>query len=146
MLDEIAGWVSNAGKAWVWPTRRRGLILLGALILLLMTGCKEDPTIWSARSQSPDGNWLAYAHTVQHSGMGTNGVETIVEIKRRTGLRSSERVLGFAEDGSSIGLKMIWASPYHLEVLFKDDDPKVLYYQVIKTSGVEISVRNLAEP
>jgi hypothetical protein len=75
-------------------------------------------------------------------------VETIVEIKetkRRFIFRTSERVLGFANDGASMGLKMNWESPSHLEVVFKDD-PEVLYYQVVRTSGIEISVRDLANP
>lgn len=107
--------------------------------------CGEDPTIWAARSTSPDGHWIAYAHTVQHTGPGANGVETIVEIEQTTGLKHSARVLGFMDDGASMGLKMTWISPSHLEVQFKDD-PKVLYYQVVKTSGVEISVRDLSNP
>jgi hypothetical protein len=47
--------------------------------------------------------------------------------------------------GDSMGLKMNWVTPSHLEVVFKDD-PKMLYYQVVRTSGVEISVRDLADP
>jgi hypothetical protein len=57
-------------------------------------------------------------------------------------LRHSEWVLGFMNDGVSMGLKMNWAAPSRLEVFFKDD-PNVLYYQVVRTSGVEISVRDL---
>jgi len=44
-----------------------------------------------------------------------------------------------------MGLKLNWVSPSHLEVVFRDD-PKMLYYQVVRTSGVEISVRDLADP
>jgi hypothetical protein len=62
--------------------------------------------------------------------------------KQRTGLRHAIRVLSFANDGASMGLRMNWVTPSHLEVVFRDD-PKVLYYQVIRTSGVEISVRDL---
>jgi hypothetical protein len=75
-------------------------------------------------------------------------VETIVEIKelkRWIVVRRSERVLGFMNDGASMELKMNWVTPSHLEVTFKDD-PKVLYYQVVRTSGIEISVRDLARP
>jgi hypothetical protein len=118
----------------------------------LMASCGEDPTIWSATSASPDGRWLAIAHTVQHSGPGANGVETIVEIKepapslfRRIFLKTSTKVLSFMNDGASMGLKINWVTPSHLEVVFKDD-PKMLYYQVVRTSGREISVRDLADP
>jgi hypothetical protein len=119
---------------------------------MLMASCGEDSTIWSETSASPDGRWLAIAHTVQHSGPGANGVETIVEIKepapslfRRIFLKTSTRVLSFMNDGASMGLKINWVTPSHLEVVFKDD-PKMLYYQVARTSGLEISVRDLADP
>jgi len=89
---------------------------------------------------------------VQHTGPGANGAETIVEIKQtkarifeRLFLETSTRVLTFANDGASMGLKLNWVSPSHLEVVFRDD-PKMLYYQVVRTSGVEISVRDLADP
>lgn len=109
-------------------------------------GLRRSATVWSVTSQSPDGKWLAVAHTVQYSGPGNDGVETIVEIKetkRRFIFRTSERVLGFMNDGVTIGLKMNWTSPSRLEVEFTDD-PKarapgyepLLYYQVVRTSGV----------
>jgi hypothetical protein len=123
------------------------------LTCMLLGGCGDAATIWSVTSESPDGKWLAVAHTVQYSGPGNDGVETIVEIKetkRRFIFRTSERVLGFSNDGASIGLKLNWTSSCRLEVEFTDD-PKartqslepLLYYQVVRTSGVEISVRDL---
>jgi hypothetical protein len=118
------------------------------LACILLGSCVRDETIWSAMSPSPDGRWLAVAHTVQHSGPGNNGGETIVEIKetrRRFIFKTSEMVLGFSNDGSSMGLKMSWISPTHLDVTFRDD-PQVLYYQVVRTSGIEITVRDLASP
>ena len=131
-------------------------LFLTAVICVLAAWCGEAPTIWSATSTSPDGRWIAIAHTVQYSGPGNAGVETIVEIKetrRRFIFRTSERVLGFMNDGATIGLKMNWISPSHLEVEFTDD-PKarapsyepLLYYHVVRTSGVEISVRDLYKP
>jgi len=124
------------------------MTVVTVLVCMLLGGCGEDPTIWSATSRSPDENWLAVAHTVQHTGPGANGVETIVEIKelkRIIFFRRSEMVLGFMNDGASMGLKINWVTPSHLEVVFKDD-PKVLYHQVVRTMGVEISVRDLADP
>ena len=115
---------------------------------MLLGSCGGASTVWSAESQSPDGSWLAVAHTVQYSGPGNNGVETIVEIKelkRMIFFRRSMMVLGFADDGASMGLKMSWVTPSHLEVAFSDD-PKVLYHQVVRTMGIEISVRDLADP
>jgi hypothetical protein len=58
-------------------------------------------------------------------------------------VKSAIRILAFSDDGASMSLKLVWATPSHLEVVFKDD-PKVLYYQVVKTSGIDITVRNLS--
>ena len=131
---------------------QRIVTVVMVLTCVMLGGCGEDPTIWSATSLSPDGNWIAVAHMVQHTGPGANGAETIVEIKQtkarifeRLFLETSTRVLTFANDGASMGLKLNWVSPSHLEVVFRDD-PKMLYYQVVRTSGVEISVRDLADP
>lgn len=121
----------------------RAMMLLFVLICIVPAGCKEDPTIWSTESTSPDGSWFARAHTVQHSGPGADGVETLVDIKRKTGLKTTIRILAFSDDGASMSLKLIWATPSHLEVAFRDD-PKVLYYQVVKTSGIDITVHNLS--
>jgi hypothetical protein len=117
-------------------------IALVTLSTCMLEGCSGGHPVWSTSASSPDGHWQAVAHTLEYSGFGTGGAETIVEVQRSTGLKRSTRVLAFANDGPSIGLKMNWVSPTHLEVLFKGD-PKVLYYQVVKTSGIEISVRNL---
>jgi hypothetical protein len=135
---------ARAVRAWRNMKMRMGLVLTTIIgVCAVLSGCKDDPTTWSAESRSPDGHWLALAHTVQHSGPGTDGVETIVEIKRTNGLRSSTRVLAFANDGASMSLKINWMAPSHLEVTFKDD-PKMLYFQVVKTSGIDISVRDLS--
>lgn len=126
---------------------RRTMILATLLACALGAGCRKYPTIWSATSLSSDGRWIAVAHTVQYTGPGTDSVETVVEIKdlKRNALsRRSERVLGFANDGASMGLKMTWVTPSRLEVVFRDD-PNVLYYQVVRTSGIEISVRDLSK-
>ena len=125
---------------------RRMAVIATVLMCLLLASCGEDPTIWSTTARGPDGNRVAVAHTVQHTGPGANGVETIVEIKQTTGwLKRSTMVLGFMNDGASMHLKMKWVTPTHLEVEF-DDDPKMLYYQVVRTSGIVISVRDLSFP
>jgi hypothetical protein len=98
-------------------------MVVTVLTCTLLGGCGEDPTIWSATSRSPDGNWLAVAHTVQHTGPGANGVEAIVElkeIKRSIVVRRSQTVLAFMNEGASMGLKMNWVTPSHLEVVFRD--------------------------
>ena len=85
------------------------------VVPLLLFGCSEDPIIWSAESRSPDGQWTAHAHTVQHSGFGTDGVETLVELKPQSRLRATIRVLAFMNGGNSMRLQMKWTSRSHLE-------------------------------
>jgi hypothetical protein len=115
------------------------------LLICLLLSCKSSEQIWSAESHSPDGNWIASARTVEYGGFGTNSVETVIELKRTSGhFLSPIRVLGFSDDGKSMALAMAWTTPSHFEVTFRDD-PKVLYYQVVKTSGIDISVRNLQD-
>ena len=132
---------------------------MAAVMLLectLAEGCGGARTVWSASSESPDGRWTAVANTREYNGPGANSVETVVEIKelkQNILFRHSERVLGFLNDGASIGLKMNWTSPTRLEVEYTDD-PKMgtrsseslLYYEVVRTSGVEISVHDLYKP
>lgn len=124
------------------PPQKRMKPLLIAVVLLTCFGCR-DPVTWSAESRSPDGTWIAIAETIEHSGFGTGGVETIVSIHRSSGSGSPERVLAFGQGGPDMGLKMHWDGPAHLVVLYKAN-PEFLYFQVVKTSGVDISVQNVA--
>jgi len=116
--------------------------LLIAVVLLACFGCRE-PVTWSTELRSPDGTWTATAKTIEHGGFGTGGVETIVSIKRSNGSGPPERVLAFAEAGPDMDLKMQWEGPSHLLVAYKAN-PSLLYFQVVKTSGVDISAQNLA--
>jgi hypothetical protein len=113
-----------------------------AASLMSLASC-GDPTIWSTECRSPDSAWAARAYTVEHGGFGTAGVETIVEVKRAGVSGSRERVLAFADSGPAIHLRMNWDGPTHLSVIY-DADPQMLYYQVVKTSGIEISVQDLS--
>jgi hypothetical protein len=101
-----------------------------------------DPKTWSSECRSPDGMWIASAFTIEHGGFANPWVETIVEIKRANHYGSPEQVLGFDNGGSDMKLRMRWDTPTHLSVVY-DDDPKTLYYQVAKTSGIDISVQDL---
>ncbi|MGH9734283.1 MAG: hypothetical protein ACRD8A_06820 [Candidatus Acidiferrales bacterium] len=116
-------------------------VLLGTMLLSCI-GCGE-PVTWSSESRSPDGRWIAKAQTIVYSGFGTGTVETTVEIKRSNGSGSAEQVLGFAQAGSDMDLKMRWDSPSHLVVRYKAN-PALLYFEVVKTSGVTISVQNVS--
>lgn len=105
-------------------------------------GCSEDPTIWSSEVRSPNGQWVAYAHTVRHGGFGTAGVETLVELRLQSGLRDKIQILAFADGGDFMNLRMFWLSPSQLHVTYADD-PSMLYFQVVKTSGVDVTVSDV---
>lgn len=121
----------------------RGLkVFLVAMGLLTLIGCK-DPVTWSAESRSPDSKWVAYARTIEHGGFGTGGVETNVEIRRSDRAGSPQRVLSFADDGAAIRLTLRWEGPSRLVATFKGN-PDLLYFQVVKTSGLQISTQNLS--
>lgn len=113
-----------------------------ALVGMLLVAC-SDPVIWHEECRSSEGTWTAKAHTIERSGFGTGAVETIVEIERSPGSQSPERVLAFADDGRAIKLTMRWDGPSHLSITYFAD-PQMLYYQVSKTSGVDISVTDVA--
>jgi hypothetical protein len=127
----------------VRPRLQRRITIVKVLACTLLLGCGGGSTIWSASSESPDGRWIAVAHTVQYTGPGADGVETIVgikELKRNILFRHSEMVLGFSNDGATIGLKMNWTSPSRLEVEFRDDPKErsrnsepLLSYEVVRT-------------
>jgi hypothetical protein len=71
------------------------LIVLWVCVVLGV-GCRQDvQTIWSAEARSPDGLWLATAHTVQHFGPGTAGIVTSVYLKRTNDSNSPTEILGF---------------------------------------------------
>src|SRR6202167_4191326 len=50
---------------------RRVIPLLLAAVFVLVSGCRDSAIIWSAKSPSPDGGWVAIATTEQFGGPGT---------------------------------------------------------------------------
>ena len=126
------------------PSVARRSRIFGAILTLSSLVSCADPTTSSVECRSPDHAWIARAYTVVHGGFGTAGVETIVELRRTSNSGSPERVLAFANDGPAIKLRMQWDGPKHLAVVY-DADPELLYYQVAKTYGIEISVKDIGD-
>jgi hypothetical protein len=120
--------------------KKRAPIILCTALVLANLGCKELPT-WTTEAHSPDGVWTATAKTFVYSGFGTGGVETIVEIERSR--QSPQRVLAFAQGGRDMALDIRWDNSHHLVATYRGA-PELLYYQVVKTSGIDISVQNLS--
>lgn len=130
-----------------WMIRKTiPLIIIG--VCVLMSGCHDVATIWSAEARSPDGYWIASARTEQHGGPGTAGIITSVYLKRINVSQPPMEVLGFSCDGpasrpgGTINLVMKWVTPSRLEVTY-DGHPN-LYFQVVKVAGIDISVRDLS--
>jgi hypothetical protein len=119
--------------------------LLHAAVLaascVLLFGCQDVQTIWSAEARSPDGHWLATADTIQHFGPGTAGIDTIVYLKFVSNPPTEILVFSHNQNDTSrtINLAMKWLTPSHLEVTY--NGRASLDFQVVKCGGVEISVR-----
>lgn len=117
------------------------------VVCVLACGCQDVRTVWSAEARSPDGNWLATADTVQHSGPGTAGAESSVYLKRIHNSSAPLLILGFFHHeknlSDAINLTMKWPSPSHLEVTY-DGRAASLEFQAIKCGGVEISVLDVS--
>ncbi len=142
--------------------KMRGGLRLSMIIAVgvLVFGCRDIPTIWKAEAISPDGAWLASAHTEQNGGFGSASIVTSVNLKRTDGTVNSGQpfkilefscygpaprayVLDPANAGGTINLTMKWQTPSHLEVTY--DGRADLNLQVVKIAGVDISLRNLSK-
>lgn len=137
------------GEEIMGPSRNLRVAIWLIIGVCILQGCQDVATIWSAEARSPDGKWLASAHTEQHGGPGTAGVETVVELKRTDVSRTPEAVLSLFHDpslpsqsGETIHLTMKWVAPSHLEVTY--DGHADIGLQVVKYGGIAISVRDLS--
>jgi hypothetical protein len=122
--------------------RRAPVLLFAVLLFLFNVACNKVPT-WTTEARSPDGMWTATARTFEYSGFGTGSVETTVEIERSRQSGRPERVLAFADGGRDMALEIRWDDSRHLVAKYRGA-PELLYYQVVKTSGLDISVQNLS--
>jgi hypothetical protein len=126
----------------------KAILPLIVVVFALVPGCGPT-TIWSTETRSPDGLWLASAHTLENSGFGTGGYVTNVDLKRTNVSQPPQPILSFWHDpslaspqsGSTINLTMKWTSPTRLEVTY--DGHASLGLQVVRYANVEISVRDL---
>lgn len=124
---------------------RKAISLVTIAVCVLLCGCRNATTIWSAESRSPDGLWLAMAHTDQYSGPGNAGLYTTVELKRPNGSKEVTEILLFdfnAVTPDRATVKMNWLTPTHLDVAYGGNAN--LDFQVVKCAGIDISVRDLS--
>ena len=134
--------MSQIATKFVRSTRHLFIIL----VCLAVVACQDKATIWSAESVSPDGIWRAEAHTDQYGGPGTARVQTNVLLKRTNTTGASIEILEFENESATppgiTAVKMEWITPSHLEVSFGKQAH--LYFQVVKSAGIDISVRDLS--
>jgi hypothetical protein len=127
-------------------TIQNAISLMILFTCVFLSGCQDKATIWSAASRSPDGNWLATAHTDQYGGPGTAAVQTVVYLKWIKGSESPVQILAFSYDSAYplgvTGVKMNWINPARLDVGYKG--PATIDFQTIKCAGIDISVRDLS--
>jgi len=134
----------------------KAISLIVVAVCVLGSGCQGDPTIWKAEVRSPDGLWIASADTMQTGGFGSAGIYTTVYLKRSKDSGPPTEVLEFscqgpaprpyvldnANTGGTIDLTMKWVTPSHLDVTY-DKHPDLIF-QVVKISGINISVQDLS--
>jgi hypothetical protein len=114
------------------------------LLCVFVSGCGRDAaTISSTKSISPDGLWVAEAHTDQYGGPGTAGIISTVSLNRVTGRQDKIEVLQLSHNvTTSIDLKLNWLTSSHLEITY--NQASSVDFQAIRAAGMDITVRNLS--
>ena len=131
-------------------TKNRGCVirvtiwLTTAVLVAFTVGCRDAETIWSTESRSPDGRWIATAHTDEYGGPGTAGILSTVSLRQVKGRQEKIEILQLSQDATSVDLKLNWLTPSHLEITYKQ--PASIDFQAIKCGGIEISVRDISAP
>ena len=142
-------------------TRTVPVVFVIALSFLI-SGCRsrEIPTIWNAELKSPDGSWVAIAHTEQDGGFGSAYIGTDVDLKSTNGTVNRGKpfnvlefecqgpaghayVLDNANAGGTIDFKMQWLNSSHLHVSY--NGKATVNLQVARFAGVSISLQDLSK-
>lgn len=121
---------------------RASSYILAAACLVLF-GCDDSETIWSAEKPSPDGVWVVDASTKQYGGPGTAGIITTVSLKRPKGSRAPINVLVFEQQSKLIDLALNWTDSAHLEVTYHN---ATIDFQAVKCGGVTIVATDTSRP
>jgi hypothetical protein len=84
--------------------------LLTSVLFAACIGCKNNETTWRSQSKSPNGQWIAIAHTENTAGgFGTGAQWTTVELKQSFAGAKPVEVLVIDEGPVDISnLKMMW--------------------------------------
>ncbi len=114
-----------------------------AICLLALTACQSaTQTIWTAQSKSPDGAYIALAHTENTDGPGINAQYTVVELEQSFNGAKPVTILTLDEGSEAVkNLRMNWTSPTHLAVSYQGNP--TLLFEAVKAFGLDVSVQQL---
>lgn len=118
-----------------------GILLL--LFTLFLVGCRDQATIWSARSKSPGGRWIATASTEQFGGPGTASLETNVYIAQSSKgkpipVLDLNNYAAFPPGVTAV--EMAWQGPMHLTLTYHGI--ATVEFQAVKCFGIEITLQH----
>ena len=148
--------MSQINTRWVLLNSRHHSCLCTSLISQVVVlvaicatgvGCQDATIVRSTEAKSPDGQWLAVANTIRHSGPGNAALETRVFLNHTVHPKSSVEILEFFHDPnglSDLHLAIKWETPSHLYVTY-DGQAASLDFQVVKNAGIEISVSDQSD-
>jgi len=121
-----------------------GLVTIS--LCVLSSSCSDDATIWSAKVDSPNGQLIATAQTVQTSGPGNNSVGTAVYLKQPLSSYPPVMVLGLSDESAyPVGVTAVelhWQSNSKLDVTYKAG--ATIEFQAVKALGADISVHQVS--
>lgn len=124
---------------------RRAALWLCVSAMLIVSGCHDSPTItWKSEQPSPDGHWVAVAHSEIIGNFGGQYDQTLVQLKE-VGRQSPENtILILSHEYKDIILSMNWDTPSHLSIRYRESprpgDHVDINFQAIKCGNVTISV------
>ena len=111
--------------------------------------------VWKTELRSPDGAWLATAHTDPYGGFGSAWVETVVTLNKLDGTVNRGKPFDILEypdgvpiqqiytlspenAGSGVNLEMRWTTANHLEISYSRSlNPDL---EVVRLGGVDRSL------
>ena len=128
---------------------RKAIPLLACAACFIATACRDAATTWSTEAISPDGLWIATAHTDQWGGPGTAYDATTVDLRPAHSSQAPTRIALFSHEHAKIKLELRWTGPTRLEVAYgpseKPKDHVSLDFYVARLNGINVSVHSLSE-
>ena len=109
---------------------------------VLAAACDGAETIWSREVRSPDGQWVAAAHTDRYGGPGNAAIITTVALRRTSGRTKPIEVLSLEQNADTVGLTMTWPTASRLDLTYHQ--PAAVDFQAVRAGGIEITLRDVS--